>query len=65
MIRNGTLSELPKEFGSHNGEVLYMIDREAAHFKKWKSESAEMLAEPYTYIKYHNIFPEERGWKSK
>ncbi len=36
--------------------------RETAHFKKWKSETAEMLAEPYTFKKYNNISPEDRGW---
>lgn len=36
--------------------------RETEHFKKWKSSTAAMLAEPYTFVKYSNVSPEDEGW---
>lgn len=36
--------------------------RETEHFKKWKASTAEMLEEAYTFIKYSNVSPEDKGW---
>ena len=36
--------------------------KETAHYQKWRDTVAEMMAEPRTSIKYHNIFPDEAGW---
>jgi (4S)-4-hydroxy-5-phosphonooxypentane-2,3-dione isomerase len=30
--------------------------RETSHFKKWRGAIDEMLAEPYTFKKYNNVF---------
>lgn len=36
--------------------------RETGHFKKWKSITAEMIAEPYTFLKFNNVYPEDAKW---
>ncbi|WP_027415469.1 putative quinol monooxygenase [Aneurinibacillus terranovensis] len=36
--------------------------RETEHFKKWRAAIADMIAEPYTFVKYDNSFPNESGW---
>jgi quinol monooxygenase YgiN len=36
--------------------------KETAHYQKWRDTVADMMAEPRTAIKYHNIFPDEQGW---
>ncbi len=36
--------------------------KETAHYKKWRDTVAEMMAEPRSSIKYHNVFPGEKGW---
>jgi quinol monooxygenase YgiN len=33
------------------------------HFKKWREDVAELIAEPYTIITYENVYPEDYGWK--
>jgi autoinducer 2-degrading protein len=38
--------------------------RETEHFKKWRATITDMIAEPYTFIKYYNAFPDESGWAS-
>lgn len=37
--------------------------RETEHFKKWKADTADMIAEPYTFIKYNSVCPEDSLWK--
>lgn len=34
--------------------------RETEHFKKWKEETKDMFAEPYTFIKYKDV-----NWKTE
>jgi len=36
--------------------------KETAHYKKWRDQVADMMAEPRTSIKYYNVFPDEAGW---
>lgn len=33
------------------------------HFKKWREDVAELIAEPYTIITYDNVFPDDSRWK--
>lgn len=33
------------------------------HFKKWREDVAELIAEPYTIITYDNVFPDDSMWK--
>jgi quinol monooxygenase YgiN len=40
------------------------LHKETAHYVKWRDSVAAMMAEPRTSIKYHNVFPDERGWDS-
>jgi len=35
---------------------------ETAHYARWRDTVAEMMAEPRTSLKYHNIFPADTGW---
>jgi (4S)-4-hydroxy-5-phosphonooxypentane-2,3-dione isomerase len=37
--------------------------RETKHYLTWKDAVAEMMAEPRQGILYHNIYPEDAGWK--
>ena len=36
--------------------------KETAHYAKWRDTVAEMMAEPRSSVKYHNIFPDDGGW---
>jgi len=36
--------------------------KETAHYARWRDTVAEMMAEPRTSLKYHNIFPADTGW---
>jgi quinol monooxygenase YgiN len=36
--------------------------KETAHYQTWRDTVAEMMAEPRSSVKYHNIFPDDRGW---
>ena len=36
--------------------------KETAHYQKWRDAVADMMAEPRTGIKYHNLFPDDQGW---
>lgn len=36
--------------------------KETEHYKTWRDEVADMMAEPRLSIKYSNIFPDENGW---
>jgi (4S)-4-hydroxy-5-phosphonooxypentane-2,3-dione isomerase len=36
--------------------------KETAHYKKWRDTVEEMMAEPRSSMKFHNIFPDEAGW---
>ena len=38
------------------------IHKQTAHYAKWRDAVSEMMAEPRSSIKYHNVFPEETGW---
>lgn len=38
--------------------------KETAHYARWRDTVAEMMAEPRSAVKYHNIFPNEQGWDS-
>lgn len=33
------------------------------HFKKWREDVVDLIAEPYSIVTYDNIFPDELGWK--
>ena len=36
--------------------------KETAHYKTWRDQVAEMIAEPRVSVKYSNIFPEDKAW---
>lgn len=36
--------------------------KETAHYAKWRDAVAEMMAEPRSSVKFHNIFPDDTGW---
>ncbi|BAU28022.1 quinol monooxygenase YgiN [Aneurinibacillus soli] len=36
--------------------------RETEHFKKWRATITDLIAEPYQFVKYDNVFPDELGW---
>jgi quinol monooxygenase YgiN len=36
--------------------------KETAHYANWRDTVADMMAEPRTAVKYHNVFPDESGW---
>jgi autoinducer 2-degrading protein len=36
--------------------------KETAHYAAWRDAVAEMMAEPRTSVKYHNVFPDDAGW---
>lgn len=36
--------------------------KETAHYLRWRDTVANMMAEPRVGIKYHNLFPDDRGW---
>ena len=40
-----------------------LAHRETAHYQKWKSTVADMMAEPRVGIVYQNIYPEDSGWR--
>ncbi len=38
------------------------LHKETAHYQKWRDAVADMMAEPRTGIRYHNLFPGDQGW---
>jgi autoinducer 2-degrading protein len=36
--------------------------KETPHYAKWRETVAEMMAEPRSSVKYHNVFPDDEGW---
>ena len=36
--------------------------KETAHYARWRDAVAEMMAEPRSSAKYHNLFPADAGW---
>lgn len=38
------------------------LHKETAHYATWRDTVADMMAEPRTSVKYHNVFPGEDGW---
>jgi autoinducer 2-degrading protein len=36
--------------------------KETRHYQTWRDTVAEMMAEPRSSVKYHNIFPDDDGW---
>lgn len=38
--------------------------KETAHYVQWRDTVANMMAEPRSSVKYHNVFPDESGWDS-
>ncbi|MBK7544017.1 MAG: antibiotic biosynthesis monooxygenase [Candidatus Competibacteraceae bacterium] len=36
--------------------------KETAHYARWRDAVAEMMAEPRSSVKYHNLFPADAGW---
>jgi (4S)-4-hydroxy-5-phosphonooxypentane-2,3-dione isomerase len=37
--------------------------KETSHYIKWRDTVQNMMAIPRIGIKYHNIFPDDRGWQ--
>jgi autoinducer 2-degrading protein len=36
--------------------------RETAHYLTWRDAVTDLMAEPRTYVKYQNVFPDDAGW---
>lgn len=36
--------------------------KQTAHYLRWRDRVADMMAEPRSGVKYHNLFPDESGW---
>jgi len=36
--------------------------KQTAHYQKWRDTVAEMMAQPRSSVKYHDVFPEQQGW---
>jgi (4S)-4-hydroxy-5-phosphonooxypentane-2,3-dione isomerase len=36
--------------------------KETGHYKKWRDEVEDMMAEPRSSLKFFNVFPNEEGW---
>ncbi len=36
--------------------------KETAHYARWRDTVAEMMAEPRSSVKYHNLYPDDSGW---
>ncbi len=36
--------------------------RETAHYKTWRDSVESMMAEPRSFVRYSNVFPDENGW---
>ena len=39
-----------------------LAHRDTAHYTTWRDTVAEMMAEPRTFIRYANVYPEDRRW---
>jgi (4S)-4-hydroxy-5-phosphonooxypentane-2,3-dione isomerase len=37
--------------------------KETDHYATWRDSVADMMAEPRSSCKYHNLFPEDAGWE--
>jgi quinol monooxygenase YgiN len=33
------------------------------HYIRWRDTVSDMMAEPRTSIKFHNVFPDDEGWE--
>ncbi len=42
-----------------------LAHRETAHYKKWKANVADMMAEPREGIAFVNIYPGDEAWEKK
>ena len=38
--------------------------KDTPHYQKWRDTVSDMMAEPRSSIKYHNIYPDEKSWDS-
>ncbi len=36
--------------------------RETAHYLTWRDAVTDLMAEPRTFVKYQNVFPDDAGW---
>lgn len=36
--------------------------KETAHYQTWRDTVADMMAEPRSSLKFHNICPDDQGW---
>jgi quinol monooxygenase YgiN len=36
--------------------------KETAHYRVWRDNVADMMAEPRSGVKYANAFPDDQGW---
>ena len=36
--------------------------KQTPHYARWRETVEHMMAEPRSYMKYHNIFPADAGW---
>ena len=39
-----------------------LLQKETAHYAKWRDTVAEMMADPRSSVKYDNVFPDDPAW---
>lgn len=46
----------------YRSEEAPAAHKQTAHYLRWRDKVADMMAEPRSGIKYHNLFPEDPEW---
>lgn len=46
----------------YRSEEAPAAHKQTAHYLRWRDKVADMMAEPRSGVKYHNLFPEDSGW---
>jgi autoinducer 2-degrading protein len=36
--------------------------KQTEHYQRWRDTVEDMMAEPRSAVKYHNLYPEDPGW---
>ncbi len=46
----------------YQSEEAPAAHKQTAHYLRWRDKVADMMVEPRSGIKYHNLFPEDPEW---
>ncbi len=47
----------------YRDEAAAKAHKDTAHYQTWRDTVADMMAEPRSSLKYHNICPDDQGWE--